>query len=506
MGAWLHRAQTARAGRQAILSITLFTVFALVVQGFHPYAEDGGLYVAGIKKVLDPSLFSVRPDFVLAHLRFSPFAAVVAGLTRFTHLPLGWILLLLYCGSVWATLAAGWMVASRITLSEPARGGAVALLASWLTIPVAGTSLMLMDPYVTARSVSTPLTLFAIAFAVDAISGNRGAGILCAVSLTLSIVHPLMAAYALATIVVLLVVGSKNEAIQHRGPAALFAIALVAAAALQAFAPKESPNYHAAAMTRTYWFPQLWQWYELVGLAAPLLLVAFFGRASTNRRCKAIARTALILGLTAATVSAIFCRTSLQTPLVASLQPLRSFQVVYEMMILMLGAWLGERWLKRHLWRWAACLAILGAVMFSVQRSTYPASNHFEFPAQMPRNLWSQAFVWARENTPKDALFALDSHYITHDGEDAQGFRGIAERSALPDYSKDGGETSITPSLADQWIEGQAAQTGLELADDADRDARLRPLGVTWVVLSAAAKTKWTCPYQNVAVKVCRLP
>ena len=81
------------------------------------------------------------------------------------------------------------------------------------------------------------------------------------------------------------------------------------------------------------------------------------------------------------------------------------------------------------------------------------------------RNLWVQAFVWIRGNTPKDALFALDADYINAAGEDAQCFRAIAERSALPDYSKDGGEASIAPELADAWAIGQAAQQRLSDAE-----------------------------------------
>ena len=53
----------------------------------------------------------------------------------------------------------------------------------------------------------------------------------------------------------------------------------------------------------------------------------------------------------------------------------------------------------------------------------------------------------------------LDSHYITSPGEDAQSFRAIAERSAMPDYSKDGGEASIMPGLTSAWMSGVVAQT-----------------------------------------------
>jgi hypothetical protein len=145
--------------------------------------------------------------------------------------------------------------------------------------------------------------------------------------------------------------------------------------------------------------------------------------------------------------------------------------------------------------------------MFYVQRQTFPASEHLEFPwrAQQNPNPWVRAFLWARHNTPPDALFALDTKYVNQDGEDAQTFRPIALRSAVPDFSKDGGEAAITPSLATQWLQGADAQTNLSTETDAVRDARLLPLGVTWMVLHVAAPTAHDCPYNNGVIKVCSL-
>ena len=492
-------------GWRGLMRVTALSGLALAVLGYHPFAEDGGLYVAGIEKVLDPALYAVRPEFVLAHLRFSPFAAIVAAVVRGTHVPLVWVLLGLYCGSVWATLYAGWKVAARATASSFGRYGAAALLACWMSLPIAGTSLMLIDPYLTARSLSTPLALMAVAWAMDAARASRRGGVLCGLTLAAAMVHPLMAGYAVAAVALVLVAESSRKKVRRWGPVVLGAAALALAAAVQGLAPAESADYVRAAITRYYWFPLRWQWYEQIGVVAPLALVYVLGR-SRAAQWQVLVRMAVALGMTALAVALAFTRGGLATHLVARLQPLRCFQMVYEIMILMLGAWLGERWLGRHAWRWAVLLGAAGAVMFFVQVSTYPASRHFEWPGQAPKNAWVRAFMWARENTPKDALFALDAHYITRDGEDAQGFRGIAERSALPDYSKDGGEASITPVLAETWAAGVEAQLGLEQEDDGARETKLRPLGVEWVVLERASATGWKCPYENEVVKVCRVP
>jgi hypothetical protein len=62
------------------------------------------------------------------------------------------------------------------------------------------------------------------------------------------------------------------------------------------------------------------------------------------------------------------------------------------------------------------------------------------------------------------------------------------------------------PELAAEWLDGQAAQTGLDTEADEARVMRLRPFGVTWVVLTRNAATSFACGYANKAVKVCRLP
>jgi hypothetical protein len=133
------------------------------------------------------------------------------------------------------------------------------------------------------------------------------------------------------------------------------------------------------------------------------------------------------------------------------------------------------------------------------------ASNHLELPWRPTPNPWSQAFEWARANTPTDALFALDADYITTSGEDAQTFRATAQRSMLPDFSKDGGEAAIRPSLSAAWFAGSTAQQHLSTLTPQQREARLQPLGVTWLILRADAKTNGACPYANAVVKVCPL-
>ena len=143
--------------------------------------------------------------------------------------------------------------------------------------------------------------------------------------------------------------------------------------------------------------------------------------------------------------------------------------------------------------------------MFAGQRLTYPESYHVEWPGQTPQNRWQQAFLWIRGNTPRDAVFALDNDYIESAGEDAQGFRATAERSAVADWFKDGGIASNFPAAAGPWWQGANATAQLNRATDEQRVARLQPFGVTWIVLSAEANTSFPCPFINARVRVCRL-
>ncbi len=476
--------------------------------GYHPFSEDGGIYVAGIRKLLDPSLYPAWTDFVTEHLRFSLFAPSIATLVRLTHLRLEIVLLFLYAGSVWATLYGGWMLASRVSQDWRARCGAVTLFACWLTLPIAGTSLMLVDPYLTARSLSTPLLLMALAWTFDATSGGKRAWLWVATAIgAAAALHPLMAAYGFAVVLMLCAVRPTSRLTRRWSHYSLLALALGLAAAIQWRAPAETSDYVQVALTRYYWFPTEWRWFEWIGLIAPLGLLHWLHNLRPRSAWRDLAQTARQIGLFAFLVAWLFARTSFATHLVARLQPLRTFQTVYEIMILLLGAWLGERVLKAIPLRWAALLLVMGPLLFYAQFETYPNSGHIEWPWTQPVNQWEQAFLWVRDHTAKDALFALDAHYITQGKhEDAQCFRAIAERSALPDYSKDGGEASITPALTEPWIIGQTAQSNLETESDQQRAAKLKPLGVSWIVLQTPSMTGWTCPYTNTVVKVCRLP
>ena len=54
---------------------------------------------------------------------------------------------------------------------------------------------------------------------------------------------------------------------------------------------------------------------------------------------------------------------------------------------------------------------------------------------------------------------------------------GACGRSALPDYSKDGGEAAIRPALTADWLTAQAAQFRLESRAGRDANCSTAPTG-----------------------------
>jgi hypothetical protein len=484
----------------------------LAIHGYHPLAEDGGLYVAGVKWLLRPALFPHDTAFVREHLRFSVFGPTIASLVRSTGRSVLWVLFVCYLGTAALTLQAGRMILQRCGFADRAQLGGIALLACWWTMPVAGTSLMLMDPYITARSFSTPLTLLALAWAMD--RWRWQPAVLCVAALSgAAAFHPLMAVYG-AAFVMTLRAGRGRKPALHCVFLAVGVLAL--ATVVQWSGAPESAAYVLAVHSRYYWFLAQWQWFEVMGLLGPFVILGVLRWWAGSRERPTLARlTEAVMAVAALSfaVALLFAQERYATHGVARLQPLRCFLEAYAIMALLLGSWLFQALTKPLRPKWqsalaAAIIAVNAAGFFAVARATFPASPQVEWPwaEERNRNPWVAAFLWARVNTPNDALFALDAKYINTDGEDAQTFRAIAERSALPDFSKDGGEAAITPSLAGLWLRGAQAQAGLSTLNDTQRDARLLPLGVTWMVLHADAPTTHPCRYANAAVKVCQLP
>jgi hypothetical protein len=272
-----------------------------------------------------------------------------------------------------------------------------------------------------------------------------------------------------------------------------------------------SDAWRQAASTRSFYFLARWQWYEWLGVFAPIVLLFIALRVLRSRQegdstaLRPLVTSLIYYGVFQTIVGlVIMLPTSLER--LRPFEPMRYLHLLYMLFFLILGGLLGRYALDRHIYRWALLFVPLGAGMFYAQRQMFPATEHVELPGSESRNAWLQAFAWIRQNTPVDSLFALDPHYVELPGEDYHGFRALAERSALADYDKDAGMAARVPRLAPRWLKEVNAQSGWQSFHAADFERLKNDFGVTWVVLSARdAPAGMTCPYQHQQLRVCRL-
>ena len=493
----------AKGGRFLILAALTPAVFFL--HGYHPFADDAGIYVAGIRKLAHPALYQTDAAFVLASTRLSAFPHLLAATVRFTRIPLEYVLLAAHLVSIFAFLLGCWTLARRIFASTAAQWSAVVLAGACFTLPVAGTAILVMDPYVTSRSFSTPLGLFSLSAAIDRRWTRTALFLLLA-----TLMHPLMTLYA-AVFVLLFILIDQGHTRAASG-LSIFGVIASGGIYLATLHLPVSPAYSQAVLSRRYLFPWLWPGFEYLGLAIPVLLYALaFRRLGPQTLAGKLCLTALMLGTSAGLSAFLFVHPS-GPYFLMRLQLLRSFHILYMLAIILLGGFMGELLLNRSpgqakaQYRWVAFAlfaAVIGTMLF-FQRDRYPFSANIEWPGASPRNPWQQTFLWIHANTPQNAVFAANPELVFLNGEDSQGFRATTDRSLLAD-DKDGGLAILFPQLAEQWAVEHNAQSGLDRLSDSERVNRLRPLGATWILLSSNAVTSFPCPYRNAVSQVCRL-
>jgi hypothetical protein len=141
--------------------------------------------------------------------------------------------------------------------------------------------------------------------------------------------------------------------------------------------------------------------------------------------------------------------------------------------------------------------------MFAVQRDTYRATTHLEWPWVHSNNPWQQAFDWIRTNTPTNAVFALDPNYMDEALEDHQGFRAVTQRSTLADRAKDGGVAALFPSISEEWATETKVAAGLTNFVDEPKST-LPQSGANWIVTGSQVRDV-DCPYRNAILAVCNL-
>jgi hypothetical protein len=477
--------------RKDLLFLVLLTVGSLFVHGYHPWAEDAALYLPGVEKLLNEQLFPFNAQFFQSHAHLTFFPEAMATSVRISHLPLPYALFFWHLVSVFLFLFACLELAGKCFIRRRSRYAGVALLAALLTLPVAGTALYIMDQYVNPRNLTAFVGILAIAKLLE----RKYVSAVCLLLFGTAI-HPLMSAFAISLCFLLFCM----EKLEPRR-------ALVAGLLPFGFFDPPSAAYHQAAVAHPYFFPMKWQWYEWLGAIGPIFILWWFSRIARRkemRNLELVSRT-LVLYQTIFMIAALAVSIPVRFESLARLQPMRSLHLTYILLALFSGGLLGEYVLKDRWWRWIAVFLPLCAGMFYAQRAIFPADAHIEWPDSKPRNPWVQAFEWARDNTPPDAIFALDPSYMDVSGEDENGFRTIAQRSMLADGNTDSGAVTMFPPLAEEWLAQMDAQNGWQKFQVQDfRRLRVK-YGVSWVVLGQPGVTDLQCPYQNHAVKVCKV-
>ena len=487
--------------RLPVLRLVLLTAAAVGIHGYHLGVEDAEIHLPAAKKLLDPRLYPFADEFFMTHEHMSLFSPMLAWSARLTHLPMDCIFLVWYVAGIFALLASCWMLAAISFTSPRARWCAMLVITAVLTMPATNTGLLLMDPYLTPRSLSTPLSIFALATFLE----RRH--VLAALAIVATgLIHPQMG----ALLVALLAVIGLAEKFKPKAPSRVQAMAGGAVILPGGFplTPAQGP-YREALYARDFFFLSNWNWYDWIGMLAPLAILAWFWKGElrgTTAEFRRLSFALIPFGVVSIVIAAIFS-SSHTLDMFARLQPLRSFQLITLGFVVYLGGVVGEYAARGRIWVLPAIFLPLAGGMFFLARDTYSHSPQTELPwLKTSSNDWVNTLLWVRENTPKDAVFAVDSRYFLDQGVDVHGFRVISERSDLADYFKDGGVVAMFPNLADEWKQMSNATYGLNhfRAHDFTRLAGEYP--VTWTVIHGPTPAGMDCPYQQRGYSVCRIP
>ncbi len=485
-----------------IPTVLLISAGALLVHGYHPYAEDAEIYLPGIERILHPELFPHNAEFFQSHAHLTLFPNLIAFSLRWTHLPFDVALLFWHVASIFLLLMGCYELSVRCFNAPQARWAGVALVAALLTLPVAGTSLYILDQYLNPRNLAAFAAIFAMARVIEKRYWRAALWLIFAAA-----VHPLMSVFAgsLAFLVVVLDHLAWVRIGLSRLNLRTATLALVLPFGISFDRP--SAAYQEAMRYHSFHFLTHWAWYEWLGIVAPVAILWWFARLARGKDLPNLNLLchALIVYDLAYFAAALAIQLPARFEYLARFQPLRSLHLLYILLFLFAGGFLGEYWLKNRAWRWVVLFGPLCGGMFFAQRQLFPASAHLELPEVTPRNEWVQAFLWIRQQTPVDALFATDPLYMNLAGEDEHGFRALAERSRLADAVKDSGAVSMFPPLAERWLEQVRAQQDWKNLQLQDFHRLHAVYGVNWIVQQQPGIPGLHCPYSNQAVLVCRV-
>lgn len=481
------------------LLLLVFTFLSFMVMGYHPGAEDDGVYLTAIKADLRPALYPHDSDFFHLQLQATLFDRWMARFVDISHLSVGWSEAAWQILSLLVILWAVQRIAQQFFLERHAQWAGVAMVGAMFTLPVSGTALVIVDQHLHPRTVATALVLVAITRILDGKRWQVPPFLLLAL-----LIHPIMAALGISFCFFLWLseTGLGAGRLQRWGGSA------AAAAPLGWIFQPPSATWREALSTRTYYFLYKWTWYEWLGVIGPLLLFWLLRRFAQREKNEPLVRFAsavLLYGVFQQLVAMVML-TPTSLIRLTPLQPMRYLQLIYLFMALFAGCLIGRYMLRTRVWRWAVFLLLINGGMFITQRQLFAGTPHLEMPWTKPANPWLQAFAWIRENTPADAYFVLDPNYMAVPGEDYHSFRALAERSQLPDAIKDAAVVTQVPQLGPAWARAQSAQAGWDHFQVADFERLKEQFGVNWALVENRQTDGLDCQWHNQELSVCRIP
>jgi len=488
------------------LFLLLLTIPGFAVMGYHPGLEDDGVYLSAVKFRLQPDLFPHDSEFFRLQLQASIFDQCMAGFIRVTRIPVAWAELIWQFLSLYVILWAAHRIAQKLFGERRAQWAGVALLSAMFTLPVAGAAINLADQHLHPRNIASAIILLA----VDRTLARRPWQ---AVPLLIAalLMHPIMAVFGISLCVFLgLALGDfvGRRLFPHSLQEKQSSGSLAAAVPLGWIFEPPTSAWRRALGTRTYYFLYKWAWYEWLGAIAPMGLFWLLRRYALRRGDDRLARFALALLLYAIFQQSVAMILLAPAALIriTPLQPMRYLHLVYIFMALIAGCLLGRHILHRSIGRWAIFLIAVNGGMFATQRAMFGNSRHLELPGLPSNNPWLQAFSWIRQNTPRDAYFALDPNYLAAPGEDFHSFRALAERSQLADAIKDAAVVTQVPELGSLWAAQVDAQAGWSRFRRSDFGRLHEQFGVDWVLVSYPRQDGLICRWHNDRLAVCQIP
>jgi hypothetical protein len=497
------------AGLRLLALLLGLVAASLVIHGYHYGIEDEAIYLPAIKAHLNPALYPHDAAFFKPQTKPMLFDNLVAGTAKILRAPVDCTVFSYYLATLLAFYAGVWALASTLFPGSKGRLGGLLLIGTLLTMPVAGTCVFIVDQHLHPRTLATALILCAAALVArrtpEEPLRTHDYALVVLLLTGAAVIHVQMAFYGALFVAALLL---------PKRWATLWLMLLAGALAITlawVIVPQYGPEWQEASRTRTQHYLMQWEWYEWLGAVAPSFLLWGMARLARRRGLLAASAVALRTAFYAAVSFVAACVITIppQMERLTPFQPLRMLHLTYIVMLLLAGALLAEIVLKDKLWCWALLLLAIAAGMSFAQFESFPHSHHIEWPERATGNDWVDAFHWVKINTPVDAYFALDPHYMSSPGEDFHGFRGLAERGQMADWDKDAGVALLFPRLAQRWWREAHTLDNWKDFTAADFHHLHEQFGVGWTVLpmkdAPPGVALSDCVWHNSSVMVCKV-